>query len=183
MMGTINFRGIMFEVEHRKVKYSRIEFKPQGFRLIVPRQVRPETVLRKNHQQIIKKVQKLRADMESARLLELANRGEKQFTEQVASLAENYAASLGVVVGEIRFRKMKRRWGSCRSNGIITMNRSLQFLPDRLLAYVVFHEVLHLKISGHGRQFKQIMASYFPGFRGLDKQLYLFGLRLLSAGR
>jgi predicted metal-dependent hydrolase len=179
-MGGISYKGIMFEVERRKVKYSRIEFNPQGLRLIVPQRVKPITILKKNHRQIIKKYQKLKADIESARRLQPATRGERQFKQQVASLAKEYSTSLGVVVKEIKFRKMKRRWGSCRSNGIITLNRSLQFLPDRLLAYVIFHEILHLKITGHGRQFKETMASYFPGFRGLDRQLYLFGLRLLS---
>jgi len=55
-------------------------------------------------------------------------------------------------------------------------------LPEHLLAYVLAHELLHLCISGHGKKFKEQIATYFPDYRELDKQLYLYGLKLLSKG-
>ena len=80
----------------------------------------------------------------------------------------------------IKFRKMKRRWGSCRSDGIITFNSFLQFVPEHLIAYIIFHELAHLIVKGHNRKFKAIIAREFPNYRQLDKELNLYGLKLLS---
>ncbi len=179
---SINFKGIIFIVERRRVRYSRIEFKPQGLRLIVPRQVKPESVLQKNHRQIIKKYHKLREDMALASHLKLEKGGGDDFSGLIVRLLQKYSARLDVRVKEIKLRSMKRRWGSCRSSGVITLNRSLQYLPEHLLAYVMVHELLHLRISGHGKKFKKQIATYFPDYRELDKQLYLYGLKLLSKG-
>ncbi len=182
ILDSINFKGIIFAVERRKVKYSRIEFKPQGLRLIIPRQIKPESVLQKHHRQIIKKYHKLREDVVLASRLKLEERGRSAFGELIARLLQKYSTCLDVEVKEIKLRSMKRRWGSCRNSGVITLNRSLQYLPEYLLAYVMLHELLHLRIHGHGKKFKGQIATFFQNYKELDNQLYLYGLRLLSKG-
>jgi len=52
-------------------------------------------------------------------------------------------------------------------------------LPDGLVAFIVFHELVHLKVRNHGPDFKALIAKEFPDFRELDKKLRLFGLKIL----
>ncbi|HLP61813.1 MAG TPA: M48 family metallopeptidase, partial [Candidatus Deferrimicrobium sp.] len=102
------------------------------------------------------------------------------FEAIVVSYVDRYSRQLQVRAKEIKFRKMRRRWGSCRSDGIITFNRYLQFVPEKLIAYIVYHELTHLIVRGHNQRFKRVIALEFPNYRLLDKELNLYGLKLLT---
>lgn len=176
----MEFEGIPFEVIRRRVKYSRVEFRHSCLRVIVPRGIDPLKVLQENRVSILKKFHKYMGQIKSAREVPLRELNEEEFLSLVSRYTTQYAAQLNVKLKQVKFRKMKRRWGSCRTDGIITLNRYLQLVPESLIAYIVFHELAHLRVRGHDRRFKQLIASEFPNYRQLDKELNLYGLRLLS---
>ncbi len=177
---TMEFEGIPFIVIRRRVRYSRVEFKHSGLRVIVPRGIDPLKVLEENRASILKKYHKLISQVETAREKSLVHWTAREFETLISSYIEQYSRQLQVKVKEIRFRKMRRRWGSCRSDRIITFNRYMQFIPEPLIAYIVFHELAHLIVRGHNQRFKRIIAQQFPHYRQLDKELNLFGLKLLT---
>lgn len=176
----MEFEGIPFQVIRRRVKYSRVEFKEGGLRVIVPRGVNPMQVLEDNKAAILKKHNKLMDQLQTARSIPMTEWTDARFEQMVLDYVKEYSSQLNVVVKQIKFRKMKRRWGSCRSDGVITFNRYLQYVPEQLIAYIVYHELAHLLVRGHNKQFKRIVASGFPNYRQLDKELNLYGLKLLS---
>jgi predicted metal-dependent hydrolase len=178
----MEFEGIPFEVIRRRVKYSRVEFKHsgEGLRIIVPRSVNPMKVLEENRKSILKKYYKLKKQIETAEKIPIADRSDHEFNAVISLYIERYSRQLKVKMTEIKFRKMKRRWGSCRSDGIVTFNHCLRLVPERLIAYIVFHELAHLVVRGHNKKFKALIASEFPNYRQLDKELNLYGLKLLS---
>ncbi len=176
----MEFEGIPFIVIRRRVRYSRVEFKHNGLRVIVPRGIDPLKVLEENRTSILKKYHKLISQVDTAREKSLVHWTAREFETLIASYIEQYSRQLQVRVKEIRFRKMRRRWGSCRSDRIITFNRYMQFIPEPLIAYIVYHELAHLIVRGHGQRFKRIIAQEFPHYRQLDKELNLYGLKLLT---
>ena len=174
------FEGIRIDVMRRRVKYSRIEFKPWGLIVIVPSHIDPHDVLEKNKDSVLKKFRKLERDFENSKKMELSQRSETDFKRMVQTYIKIHSQQLRVRIITLKFRNMKRRWGSCRSNGVIILNRFLQFLPDRLISYVIFHELIHLIIPKHNRNFKRMVSSRFENHRELEKELNLYGLKLLS---
>jgi hypothetical protein len=94
-------------------------------------------------------------------------------------LSGRYNERLGVKPSAISFRKMRSKWGSCSSKGKVSLNAWLQALPDELVAFIVFHELAHLKVRNHGPDFKALIAGEFPDFRDLNKKLRLFSLKIL----
>lgn len=178
--GYMDFEGIPFEVVRRRVKYSRVEFRSSGLRVIVPRGVSPTQVLKENRESILKKYNKLLGQLEDAAGLVMTERTDEAFIVLVNRLVTEYSLQLKIVIKKVRFRKMKRRWGTCRSDGVVTLNRYLQFVPDRLVGYIVYHELAHMLVRGHNTKFKKIVAAQFPTYRQLDRELNLYGLRLLS---
>ena len=73
---------------------------------------------------------------------------------------------------EIRFRKMKSRWGSCQpKKRIITFSTALAFVPDDCVYYVVVHEFAHLKQANHSAAFYSEVAKLVPDWKTLRKKL------------
>ena len=174
------FEGIPFEVVRRRVRYSRVEFKSVGLRVIVPRGVNPYSVLEQNRKSILNKYTKVMRQREIARKIPMTDWSAEEFREILTRYFEHYSKVLSVRPKKIKFRKMTRRWGSCRSDGTITLNVYLQFVPEHLIAYIIYHELAHFIVRGHNARFKALIAREFPHYRQLDKELNLYGVKLLS---
>lgn len=89
----------------------------------------------------------------------------------VRECVEQSAKVVGKMPLSLRFKPMKSQWGSCNSIGIIAINTRLMYLPERLVAYIVHHEVVHLKIHAHDRSFRAMVETLFPDRLEMDKQL------------
>lgn len=64
-----------------------------------------------------------------------------------------------------QIRDMKTRWGSCTvGTGRIRINLRLATLPPDCLEYVILHELLHLRVAGHGRDFYDLLRYYMPDY-------------------
>lgn len=72
---------------------------------------------------------------------------------------------------KIFIRYAKTRWGSCSSNGNISLNGYLALLPDTLFQYVLYHEITHLEHMNHSLLFWNALESRLPSARNLEKQL------------
>lgn len=96
----------------------------------------------------------------------------------VRHCAEQSESVIGKKANGWRFKPMRSQWGSCNSKGIIAINTRLMFLPERLVAYVVHHEVVHLKIHKHDRSFRMLVEVLFPDRLQLDKQLHAVAMIL-----
>lgn len=84
----------------------------------------------------------------------------------VPALVEKWEPIMGVKAGKLAYRNMSSRWGSCQpSTGRICINVRLALYPLECLEYVVVHELCHLKVPGHGADFKALMDAYLPDWR------------------
>jgi hypothetical protein len=59
---------------------------------------------------------------------------------------------------QIRYRTMKTRWGVCHvTKRLIVLNTKLVILSDELIDYVIYHELTHLLVPHHQREFYEIL--------------------------
>ena len=70
----------------------------------------------------------------------------------------------------VRVQDMRREWGSCSSAGTITLASDLAVQHQRFQDYVIVHELLHLRLSTHGRVFKALMSAHVPGWQTMEKR-------------
>ena len=178
-METLNFNGITCQVVRRNSRSVRIAFHSGHLRVVLPRHLDPLPIIDQHKKWILEKHEWYQQQRQLAGQLELSQRSNAEFLNLVREWSGHYAGVLAVRPSAIGFRKMKSKWGSCSSIGKISLNTWLQALPDELVAFVVFHELAHLKVRNHGPAFKALIRSEFPDFRALDKKLKLFGLKIL----
>lgn len=62
-------------------------------------------------------------------------------------------------------RRMKSRWGSCSSTGVVTLNSRLVEYPMGVIDYVIVHELCHLVHFSHNKQFYRLLAEKMPDWR------------------
>jgi len=66
---------------------------------------------------------------------------------------------------------MRSQWGSCSTNGKISLNTHLIKTPVELLDYVLLHELCHLKHHNHGKRFYSLMSFHMPDWESRRKHL------------
>jgi predicted metal-dependent hydrolase len=62
-------------------------------------------------------------------------------------------------------RSQRTRWASCSASGRMSFNWRLLLAPERVLEYVVWHEVCHLEVHDHSRRFWALLGRHWPGWR------------------
>lgn len=85
-------------------------------------------------------------------------------------LAGHYSAETGIP-SSVGIRKMKSRWGTCRTNGKIMLNSELIKKRQDLIDSVILHELCHLKHHNHGKEFYTLLEKLMPGYKNLRKEL------------
>lgn len=78
----------------------------------------------------------------------------------------------------IYIKDQRTRWGSCSSRQNLSFNWRLIMAPEFVLHYLVTHEVVHLAVPNHSKQFWLTVQSLFPETERAKQWLRANGARL-----
>ena len=91
--------------------------------------------------------------------------------EHLIPRAEDMAHALGIHIERVSIRCQKTRWGSYSTKGTISLNAQLLFLPERLVRYVLAHELCHAVHANHSPSFWRLLQTHEPDADRLRTEL------------
>ncbi|MGQ9485626.1 MAG: M48 family metallopeptidase [Desulfosoma sp.] len=81
------------------------------------------------------------------------------------------ARQTGLSCTKVKITTPKTRWGSYSSQGTVSLNAALLFLPRKLVEMVITHELCHSLFPRHDRTFWNLVARHEPDYVRLEAAL------------
>lgn len=106
----------------------------------------------------------------------------REAKRQLGELVARKADAIGAVPKRITLRDTRTRWGSCASDGSLSLSWRLVMAPPHVQDYVAAHEVAHLRHMNHGPRFWTLVKTLTPHKDAAMAWLHSEGSRLLRAG-
>ncbi len=91
---------------------------------------------------------------------------------------EYYSKIIGVNPSSVTIKSFKARWGSCSVTAGIQYNWKIIIAPDRIVDYVVIHELCHILHHNHSPAFWKTVERYCHDYRDCSAWLKINGARL-----
>jgi len=98
---------------------------------------------------------------------------------EIAPRLDRATAIAGTRYTGLDIRAQRTRWASCSSSGRMSFNWRLMLAPERVLDYVVWHEVCHLEVADHSPRFWALLERYLPDWQDDRDWLRRYGATLV----
>jgi predicted metal-dependent hydrolase len=164
-----------------KAKYIRININAKlKVRVIIPKRARIEEARKFFETKItwvINSIVRLKARTAKRSREDIKKLTAEEFLERNQYLIKRckyLAAKNQIHIGKILLKRQKTIWGSCSIHNDISLNSNLVFLEDKLIDYVILHELAHTKIRDHSKRFWNHLEKLLPNSKTFDKQLRNF---------
>ncbi len=84
---------------------------------------------------------------------------------------EELAYLLNFKYKRVFLKNLKSRWGSCSGENNINLNIHLMQLPNKLIDYVILHELVHTVHKNHSKKFWDALGKVLPKSKKLNSDL------------
>ena len=96
----------------------------------------------------------------------------KILKEEIERYLPQWEKKTGLYCDSWQTKYMTTRWGTCNTiTKKIWFNLQLAKKPVECIEYIILHELAHLKVGNHGKDFVAIIDEYMPYWRETKKKL------------
>lgn len=95
----------------------------------------------------------------------------KTFIEYITPFVKSISSKIGLNSSKIIKTNSKRMWGSMNNKKEMHLNWKLIILPEKLIEYVIVHELCHIKQLNHSKYFWQEVSKYLSDYKTRKKEL------------
>lgn len=95
----------------------------------------------------------------------------KKAQEIIINRTECLAKLLGIRYKSARISNARTRWGSCSSKKTLNFTWRLILAPEKVIDYVIVHELMHTKQMNHSKEFWKLVQNEIPDFKSHEKWL------------
>ena len=136
--GFITFKGLVLQLIYKKSNFERITVEDNELKIFYSEKS-------KSRQLIIEWLKLQANNFLRARLSFLSKR-------------------INIEFNSLTIKSYTARWGSCNIKGDIFLNWKLIMLPESVIDYVLIHELAHINVPNHSREFWRIVKEKDPNY-------------------
>ena len=160
----------------------KLEVKVWGLLITLPHGLSEEEaykLLERHKKWIEKRYSELVEAVELSKNIKIVKRNMREFRELAQKLLEEATQKvLGMNPCRLVLRRMKSRWASCSAKGTLTLNKAARYLPEDLVAYIIYHEVCHIVEPKHNARFWECISRKYPNYKELERMLLAYEIKL-----
>ena len=135
-----------------------------------------ETILFRGEIISVQEIQKLQKKLEkSQKSIDIKKYYTRFYHDEslltLPSRIRHYAQKMDLQPSEIRYKSLRRRWGSCDSNGVLTFNVMMMQLSYRHIDYIIVHELAHMRHMNHSKVFHDLVRTILKDEKLLRQEL------------
>ena len=98
----------------------------------------------------------------------------------IANKLPYWSKITGLKYNEVKIRDATTRYGSCMpSKKNLYFSARLIMLPENIVDAIIVHELCHLKYKNHNKDFYDLVATYIPNYKEIDKWLKANGKMIM----
>lgn len=97
---------------------------------------------------------------------------------KIRERVRHYVTVIGVRPRTVKIKSLRSRWGSCSCRGGVNFAWNIIMADEKILDYLVVHELCHLVHHDHSAEYWQLVARFIPNYRERRKWLKENGRRL-----
>lgn len=109
---------------------------------------------------------------------------EDRTVEELRTIIEKYVDKFTPQFGrpkQIIIRPIFEVWGKCsKSKDKLSFNPVMKYLPENLIEFVVYHEMIHTYCLNHNPPFYREMAKRYPDWKDWDYNLDTYAYIIIS---
>ncbi len=87
---------------------------------------------------------------------------------------------ININFNSLNIRSYRARWGSCNENADISLNWKLIMLPEDVIDYVLIHELAHVVVPNHSKDFWRLVEKKYPDYKSRKNWLKENGAPLIG---
>jgi hypothetical protein len=89
----------------------------------------------------------------------------QQALELLTDRVQHFASQHGFLYTQVKITSARTRWGSCSARGVLSFTWRLVMAPLPVIDYVAVHELVHLHVRNHSRQYWNQVSQLMPDYR------------------
>lgn len=102
----------------------------------------------------------------------------KKGLEKIQKRVAYFAPKVGVKAGQISVKELGFRWASCSSNGNIAFHWKCMMAPQKVIDYIIVHELCHMHQRDHNVAFWNEVDKVMPDYMERKEWLRINGASL-----
>ena len=159
-------RKIQYKIIKSKIKNLYIHIKNGEVIVKIPTRIskkKAKEFVEKKAEWILEKVK------EQQKQIQKEEKIEEQDIQRLAKIVEKqikkYSEKLQIKPNKVRIRNINYAWGSCSSRKNITISSKLAKKEEKVIEYVVLHEMCHLIHMNHSKEFWKLVENNMPKYK------------------
>lgn len=121
--------------------------------------------IKKKQNWIIKKQNLIKKRNKNIESIKVSSISKEEALEKITKKVKHYSSLSGFKYKNIKITSAQKRWGSCTFQNNLNFPKKLALAPDKIIDYVVIHELCHIKEKNHSSKFWQEVAQIMPDYK------------------